>query len=271
MIIGHQKQRSDLEQILQTYERGAFLLRGVEGLGKFSLIKSLAYDYAKTSRSELIVIDPDEEMLKLSLAHLVGQVTLLTSGESKRIILINDAHRLTHEAQAALLKPIEDVLSKTLFFLVSHRPLALSSTIRSRCQIINFQPLPFAAIVEFLAHRFKRENLALAQQFFPGQVGRIITWLEQQQSTVTALRRLMAGCHQRQDLLTQLNLLGQLEKNSDLRECVACLLSLERQKLLSGDRASLKRLKVLFSLYGDTDAPLNQGLQLSHLCFNLYG
>jgi len=271
MIIGHREQQYQLEQVLQTYERGTFLLQGSEGLGKFSLVRELALKYSQNTQSELIVIDDDEKTIKLGLSHLLRNVVFLSSGQSKRLILINDAHRLTHEAQAALLKPIEDVLSKTLFFLISHRPFTLFPTLRSRCQIIQFKPLSLETIYNFLGSRFKRADIHSAYQLFPGQLGKMVDWLENKRLTGVALRRILDGRGKNQNLLTQLNLLNQLEKNSNLRECLVYLLATERQKLLAGDRSNIDRLKFLISLYAESEVAFNQGLQLSNLCLNIYG
>ncbi len=55
-----------------------------------------------------------------------------------KVIVIEDAHTMTPEAMAALLKPLEEPTSKTVIILTTSMPGLLSKTIKSRCIRINF-------------------------------------------------------------------------------------------------------------------------------------
>lgn len=58
-----------------------------------------------------------------------------------RWILVEDAHRLNGPSANMLLKTLEEPPPGTHFLLVTHRPEAMLSTIRSRCERIPFHPL----------------------------------------------------------------------------------------------------------------------------------
>lgn len=57
---------------------------------------------------------------------------------ARKICLIDDADRMTIGAANALLKTLEEPPDHSLFLLISNRPAALPSTIRSRCQALRF-------------------------------------------------------------------------------------------------------------------------------------
>lgn len=60
---------------------------------------------------------------------------------SYRIVLISDAHLMNEESQNALLKNLEEPPEGVVFILCTPYPNLLRETIRSRCWMINFQPL----------------------------------------------------------------------------------------------------------------------------------
>ena len=63
-----------------------------------------------------------------------------------RAFVIDDAHELTEQAANALLKSLEEPAAKSHVVLVTAAPLALLPTVRSRCQLIRFGPLPTAVV-----------------------------------------------------------------------------------------------------------------------------
>jgi len=67
-----------------------------------------------------------------------------------RAFVIDDAHELTEQAANALLKSLEEPAAKSHVVLVTAAPQALLPTVRSRCQLIRFGPLPSALVEEHL-------------------------------------------------------------------------------------------------------------------------
>ena len=55
-----------------------------------------------------------------------------------RVVVIDEAHLLTHEAQNALLKLLEEPPPATLILLLAEHPEALLLTVRSRCKSVAF-------------------------------------------------------------------------------------------------------------------------------------
>ncbi len=89
--------------------------------------------------------DPNAE-LKRSISvdqirSLQARLTTRPGLSDKRAIILDAADDLDRNAANALLKCLEEPPSGTYFFLVSHSSDRLLPTIRSRCQILRFEPL----------------------------------------------------------------------------------------------------------------------------------
>lgn len=68
-------------------------------------------------------------------------LSLRSHDGSYRVIIVDPAEDMNRNAANALLKNLEEPPARVLFLLVSHAPGGLLPTIRSRCQVLRFQPL----------------------------------------------------------------------------------------------------------------------------------
>ena len=90
-------------------------------------------------------IDPDAE-LKRSISidqirEVQHRLTTRPSMADKRIVIIDAADDLERGGANALLKSLEEPPQGTYFLLISHMSDRLLPTIRSRCQMLRFDPL----------------------------------------------------------------------------------------------------------------------------------
>ncbi len=264
MIIGHNKEKEYLKNIIEKYERGAFMLVGPEGIGKFHTIKTILKDFK--DENEIILLDSEEKIIKLSTAHLI-QNLLSYDTKNKRFIVLNDAHKLNKEAQNSLLKIVEEIKAKALLFFVTHRQFKIYPTIRSRMQKINFKLVPNEEIYEYLKNQnLKEDTIKLLLEIFPGQIGKIINVLQNKEKF-----NLVSKIYFGKDIFEKLLLVDKIEENMDLDEFLKYLIYFERNRLLKGDKSSVYRIKFLEGLYQDSDYFLNKNLQISNLIITLYG
>jgi len=70
-----------------------------------------------------------------------------------RVVIVNEADRLTEDAANALLKSLEEPPAGTVFILVTARPEVLLPTIRSRCSRLRFGRLSASDVARFLIER----------------------------------------------------------------------------------------------------------------------
>jgi DNA polymerase III subunit delta' len=74
-----------------------------------------------------------------------------------RVVIVNEADRLTEDAANALLKSLEEPPAGTVFILVTARPEVLLPTIRSRCSQLRFGRLSASDVARFLIERHGME------------------------------------------------------------------------------------------------------------------
>ncbi len=96
---------------------------------------------------------------------------------SYRIVLISDAHLMNEESQNALLKNLEEPPEGVVFILCTPFTNLLRDTIRSRCWMINFQPLKNDEI-EIILKDYFEFNKILASEIAPFANGSINTALK---------------------------------------------------------------------------------------------
>jgi DNA polymerase III subunit delta' len=127
---------------------------------------------------DVLMIGPGESgSIKIEQIRDAIDRTIYRPFEGKRrVTVINDADALVPAAQNALLKTLEEPPSSSVFILVTSRPDALLSTVRSRCSQIRFARLSSADVAAVLErdHKYlKREALVLAAAA-DGSVGRAL-------------------------------------------------------------------------------------------------
>jgi DNA polymerase-3 subunit delta' len=94
----------------------------------------------------------------------------------RRVTVIEDADALMASAQNALLKTLEEPPSSSVFILVTSRPDALLSTVRSRCSTVRFprlSPADVAAVLE-RDHKYQRRDALAAAAAADGSVRRAL-------------------------------------------------------------------------------------------------
>jgi DNA polymerase-3 subunit delta' len=82
---------------------------------------------------------------------------------ARRVIVIDPADRMNHEAQNALLKTLEEPPTSCLLLLVASRPHLLLPTVRSRCFVVSFGPMRPKELARRLRERGLGEAEAVAR------------------------------------------------------------------------------------------------------------
>lgn len=164
-VLGHEGQKALLEAAIHADRVAhAYLFHGDEAIGK----RLMAIRFAQalnceqredatrgcgTCRScvqteagthpDVLLIEPDRELanpqIKIEQIRQIEQAIMYRPliGDVK-VILIDEADRLTLGAANALLKTLEEPPAHSVFVLITGRPFALPGTIKSRCQCLRF-------------------------------------------------------------------------------------------------------------------------------------
>ncbi|EKE15843.1 MAG: hypothetical protein ACD_11C00103G0045 [uncultured bacterium] len=161
MFIGNKKALSFIEK---TLAKGSFsqtyIFSGPEAVGKFFLAKVFAvslindsaldfdFNFQEKSDFDLIVIAPEiEEKKGITKEKIISiekirevqkQLALFPNYGKRKVLVIDNAHKMNISAQNALLKILEEPNSTSIIILVTHEEGKILPTIKSRCQKINF-------------------------------------------------------------------------------------------------------------------------------------
>ncbi len=191
-VTEHQpRARMALSAALTSGPSHAYLFRGPRGAGKRRAARAFAAELIASGaeapddarRRALLDPSPHPDLVWIAprgAQHLVEEVRERViraasyrpfEGE-KRVFVIEAAEALRDESQNALLKTLEEPPEFAHLILLSSEPELLLETVASRCQPVEFAPLPAEVVEEALAGDAPDEEVAAAAQLSAGDLDR---------------------------------------------------------------------------------------------------
>lgn len=133
-----------------------------------------AYDEGKNRYKDSVAVD---DIRKVPLF-----LRMTSSNGGWRVVIIDDADTMNRNAQNALLKILEEPPKKTLLILVTHRLGTLIPTIRSRTQLLSFQPLSPPNLSQLLSQHSAHlmpDDLQTLTSLADGSIGKALQYMEE--------------------------------------------------------------------------------------------
>ena len=159
MILGNELLIDNLKSLVDARKLAhSYLLFGQQRVGKKLIAEALGQycERGEFSRGKVLqdtfIIEPDAQGTLGIDAVRAGKALLLQQPSigPYRIMIVNDAHKMTPEAQNALLKVAEEPPERAVIVLVTHVPEALADTVCSRFQSIFVPSVPAVNIQTWL-------------------------------------------------------------------------------------------------------------------------
>jgi len=130
---------------------------------------------------DLMVIEPEENSVKIEQIR-DGLKFLFYHPQiaSLKILIINEADKMTEDSQNALLKTLEEPRDNNIIILISSSPKSLLETIRSRVLSLRFTIVTNKKIVDFL-QKYYSLSITEAEEIVEradGKIGKVIKLLD---------------------------------------------------------------------------------------------
>lgn len=179
-IIGNEKNKTILKKALELNKTShSYLFWGTEGIGK----KKIALEFAKkllcltpneencrckaciefdsNNNPDFMMIEPQDGKVKIDqIREMQRKVAEKPIVSDNKVYIIDDSDTMTSEAQNCLLKTLEEPPEYAIIILVTNNKEGLLPTIRSRCEIVKFTPIPFIEIKNYLINQGIEPNRA---------------------------------------------------------------------------------------------------------------
>ncbi|WP_018293700.1 hypothetical protein [Mariprofundus ferrooxydans] len=161
-VLGHQRvELRFTEALKQQRMHHAWLLYGMKGIGKRMLAERLTgllmcdshNDCGECHGCRMLAAGSHPDVYRVGLAEgkrdvnieqvrqMLGFLSLSGSEGERRVVILDDAERLNHQAANALLKGLEEPSAGSVLLMVCADLERLPATIRSRCMLQQCMPL----------------------------------------------------------------------------------------------------------------------------------
>ena len=195
-ILGNEKIKESLQNSVKAERIShSYLFIGTDGIGK----KMIASEFAKmilcldknnkycnncksciefdtNNNPDFKIIKPDGNSIKIEqIREIQDKIAEKPIISNKKAYIIDDADKMTQEAQNCLLKTLEEPPEYAIIILIGSNETAFLSTIKSRCIILHFKKIKDEEIAKFIREKYQIEidnqNLLKAAQ---GSIGKAI-------------------------------------------------------------------------------------------------
>ena len=116
---------------------------------------------------------------KVIRAELIAPASNKSAMGRGKVFIVEEAEKMNATAQNTLLKTLEEPYGRTLILLLTDQPGALLPTVRSRCQVVRFAPLPESVVrCELESRGTDPKTAATAARLADGSLGVALRWIE---------------------------------------------------------------------------------------------
>eukprot|EP00931_Biecheleriopsis_adriatica_P104263 TRINITY_DN78950_c0_g1_i1.p1 TRINITY_DN78950_c0_g1~~TRINITY_DN78950_c0_g1_i1.p1 ORF type:complete len:401 (-),score=108.60 TRINITY_DN78950_c0_g1_i1:42-1097(-) len=169
-----------LQHSLETGELPNLLFHGPPGTGKTTVALALTKQlFGSAWRQRVMELNASDdrgiatvrEKVKIFAQLAAGTVACAASTPRFRVIILDEADSMTHDAQAALRRIMEEFVQTTRFIIVCNYVSKIIEPLHSRCSKFRFQALRSDFLKQRLLHICALEQVKVG----PGALDRIVT------------------------------------------------------------------------------------------------
>lgn len=167
-VVGQDEAKEALLSILDRDEEDiphAFLFEGPSGVGKTTMARILAAELGCEG----------SDLHEMDIADFRGIDTVRTIRQHMgykpkqgtcTVWLMDEVHKMTKDAQNALLKALEDTPEHVYFLLATTEPQALINTIKTRCTTLSLRDINETDLIKAMRRVAREEELKVPKNVF---------------------------------------------------------------------------------------------------------
>ena len=169
---------------------------------------------------DFIRLRPEKSIGVNDVRAVIERLSVKPYEADRHVVVVEQADKMTPQAQNALLKTLETPPGPDVFFLIAGQMTAMLPTIVSRCRMVRFHYLePDEAETALKAHGLPEDRARLLARLSQGSVGRALAmnesdaWWALREKVIASL----AALHEKQDVaVAALPLAEKREQASDI-------------------------------------------------------
>lgn len=198
-ILGHEQEIAHLRRAIENGQVShAYIFSGEKGTGKHRLAKAFAETLQCTGEGEhpcgtchscrqaLSGNHPDiiyvrhEKPASIGVEdireQLTGDISIRPYNGKYKIYIIQDAEKMTVQAQNAILKTIEEPPEYAVILLLTANEQIFLDTIRSRCVLLSLKPVPDQQVKQYLMEELQVPDYQadICVAFAQGNIGKAV-------------------------------------------------------------------------------------------------
>ncbi len=200
-IVGHEQIIAQFHQAIRSDRiGGSYLFSGPSQIGKGTVARFFAkivccpepdeepcencvscHKVDADNHPDVLIVRPLGTWIKIDqIREFQKRIIYRPVESSRKIVIVQEAERMNLEAANCLLKTLEEPPSQAVLILLTANRDVLLPTITSRCQIVQFHPLPVHELSRYLSERHsldksQADSMALMAG---GAVGKALNLLE---------------------------------------------------------------------------------------------
>lgn len=211
----------------------SYLFVGIQGVGKKIFAREFAkmilcldekkycnkckscLEFDTNNNPDFLYIEPDGNSLKIDqIRYIQRKIQEKPIVSNKKVYIINDAEKMTIEAQNCLLKTLEEPPEFVTLILIGSNESSFLPTIKSRCMIINFESIKNDRIKNFLIEKGNSENISnTLLDMAGGSIGKAIE-LKDNQDEYEEIKK-MINKIESEDIIAIIKLANPIYKNKE--------------------------------------------------------
>ncbi len=288
-ILGNEKNKKILEKSLEVSKSShSYIFWGTEGIGKKAIAKEFAkkilcignkqndcsckscIEFSSSNNPDFLLIESDDGKIKIEqIREMQRKIAEKPIISDKKVYIINDADKMTTEAQNCLLKTLEEPPEYITIILICSNENNLLSTIKSRCTRMYFEPIEINEVKKYIKginiSKDINENILNLSQ---GSIGKAIKLIENQ-SLYENIEKLLEDLTKK-DLIDIIKMSEEIYKSKEEIESILEYMNVVALELSKKNIKYIRCIETIEETKKRLKANSNYDMCIDNMLFNIW-